>query len=97
MYSFKKYLLLLFAFSLFYRVSNGQDDESYIKANAIQIDNPDSLSDAIYKLLYTYPVIMFGEMHGTNESPQFVLYRKPLSQNKFRGLYLPFLYSWCCP
>ena len=52
--------------------ATGQDGVEYLKANAIRIDNPNKLSDSIYHLLSPFEVIMFGEMHGTNESTPFV-------------------------
>ena len=50
----------------------GQEDETYLKANAIRFDNPEKLNDSIYTLLASYQAIMLGEMHGTNESAPFV-------------------------
>jgi hypothetical protein len=64
-------ILILILTLAFYKV-NGQDDEAYVKANAVCINNPENLSDSIYKLLSPFQVIMFGEMHGTNESALIV-------------------------
>jgi hypothetical protein len=52
--------------------ATAQDDEAYLKANAVRIDNPEKLSDSVYNLLSPYQVITVGEMHGTNESAPFV-------------------------
>ncbi len=51
---------------------SGQQDETYLKVNAIRFDNPEKLNDSVYALLSPFRVIMFGEMHGTNESTPFV-------------------------
>lgn len=49
-----------------------QDAEAYLRANAVRISNPERLSDSVYRLLSPFQVIMFGEMHGTNESAPFI-------------------------
>jgi hypothetical protein len=49
-----------------------QDNSEYVKANAVRINNVLSLSDSVYNILNPFPIIMFGEMHGTNESVLFV-------------------------
>jgi len=64
--------LILILLSVFALNANGQDDEAYLKANAVLIDNPYKLNDRIYTLLDPFQIIMFGEMHGTNESAPFV-------------------------
>jgi len=51
---------------------SGQDDAAYLKSHAVVIDNPEKLNDSIYNLLSPFQIIMFGEMHGTNESAPFV-------------------------
>ena len=66
-----RYLILLISSLVFFQV-NGQDEVTYLKANAIRIDNPEKLGDNVYTLLSPFQVIMFGEMHGTNESTPFV-------------------------
>jgi hypothetical protein len=65
-------MLFAMTLALAFLSASGQDDAVYLKANAVRIDNPDNLSDAVYNLLSPYKIIMFGEMHGTNEAAQFV-------------------------
>ena len=64
------YLILILAFVT--SSVNAQHDETYFKTNAIRIVNPENLNNSIYDLLSPYQIIMFGEMHGTNESAPFV-------------------------
>jgi hypothetical protein len=66
----KSLFSLILIFSFF--ISHAQDDSVYIKTNAVRIENPESLSDSVYVLLKPFSIIMFGEMHGTNESAPFV-------------------------
>lgn len=61
---------------------HGQDLPSYIKENAIPINDPDHLSDSVYKLLSGFQLIMIGEMHGMNEPAQFVTSLAKLYANK---------------
>ena len=49
-----------------------QSELEYLNKNAVLISNPKQLSDSVYALLSGYKTIMFGEMHGTNESAPFV-------------------------
>jgi hypothetical protein len=65
-------ILLLLTLTLTFLSSSGQDEETYLKANAIRFDNPENLSDSIYTLLSPFQIVMVGEMHGTNESAPFV-------------------------
>ena len=51
----------------------GQNFPAYIKANAVQLIKQDSLGDSVYKLLDSFPLIMAGEMHGTNEPAKLVI------------------------
>jgi hypothetical protein len=67
-----KNIFFIFSLSLKCLSAVGQDDAEYIKANAVRIDNPEKLSDSAYVLLSPFEIIMFGEMHGTNESAPFV-------------------------
>ena len=65
--------ILLFLFvTLTFLSASGQNETEYLKAYAVLIDNPEKLSDSVYTLLSPFQVIMFGEMHGTNESAPFV-------------------------
>src|SRR5436190_22042250 len=75
-------LLLFLTLSLTFLSASGQDDETYLRANAIRIDNPEKLSDSVYTLLSPFQIIMFGEMHGTNESAPFVSGLTNLFTNK---------------
>lgn len=52
--------------------SYGQDS-GYVSRHAIRIEKPDSLGSDIYEAIFPYQLIMVGEMHGSNESPRFVL------------------------
>jgi hypothetical protein len=66
-----KYIIIIIC--LFLSMSTfAQSDLEYLNKNAIQISNPKKLNDSIYNLLSGYKTIMFGEMHGTNESAPFV-------------------------
>ena len=65
-------LLLLLNLTLTFLSVCGQDDETYLRANAIRINNPQKLNDSVYSLLSPFQIIMFGEMHGTNESAPFI-------------------------
>jgi hypothetical protein len=65
----------------FFSVS-AQNDAAYLKANAIRFDNPEKLNDSVYNLLSPFQVVMFGEMHGTNESAPFVSGLANLFTNK---------------
>jgi hypothetical protein len=63
---------LLLTLTLRFISANGQNNETYLKTNAIRIHNPYQLNDSVYNLLSPFQVTMFGEMHGTNESAPFV-------------------------
>ena len=52
--------------------AKGQDAITYLKNNAVRIDNPEKMNDSVYKLLSPFQMIMMGEMHGSNEPAQFV-------------------------
>lgn len=64
------FLVLIFILVVVY--ASGQDDAAYLKSHAVIINDPEKLSDSIYTLLSPFQIIMFGEMHGTNESAPFV-------------------------
>lgn len=53
--------------------ASGQVTADYLKANAVSIEKADSLGDPVYKLLSPFQIVLFGEMHGTNESAAFVI------------------------
>ncbi len=74
--------LLLFALTLTFFSASGQDNEAYLKANAIRFDNPEKLSNSVYNLLSPFKIVMVGEMHGTNESAAFVSGLTNLFANK---------------
>lgn len=74
-------LMLIFPVLLFFSAS-GQNEEAYLMANAIRFDNPEKLADSIYTSLSPFQIIMFGEMHGTNESAPFVSGLTNLFTNK---------------
>lgn len=65
-------LLFISTIALMFSNANGQVDPTYLKYNAVRIDNTNTLGDPIYNLLSPFQIIMFGEMHGTNESAPFV-------------------------
>ncbi|MBK9735829.1 MAG: hypothetical protein IPO92_13030 [Saprospiraceae bacterium] len=65
-------ILLLLSLTLTFLSASGQDNETYLKANAIRFDNPEKLSDNVYTLLSPFQIVMVGEMHGTNESAPLV-------------------------
>src|SRR5258706_11711680 len=64
-------LFFLLTFTLAFSLANAQSEAAYLKANSIRLDNPEKLSDSVYTLLSPFKIIMFGEMHGTNESAPF--------------------------
>jgi len=53
-------------------ICSAQNFERSLKEDALKIEKPDQLSDEIYNALSDYRLIMVGEMHGTNESAEFV-------------------------
>lgn len=63
----------LILFVINFSVSEAQDLASYLKKNAVPIQNPETLSDSIYNLLSPFQLIMIGEMHGTNEPAEFTI------------------------
>lgn len=65
-------LFLLLTFRFGFENISAQSEAAYLTANAVLIDNPEKLSDGVYQLLSPFQVIMFGEMHGTNESAPFI-------------------------
>jgi len=75
-------ILLLLTLTLTLLNVSGQDDERYLKANAIRFDNPEKLSDSVYTLLSPFQIVMVGEMHGTNESAQIISGLTNLLTNK---------------
>jgi len=64
------FLSLVFAFTLCN--AKAQSPASYLRQNAIRIDDPASLSYSVYHLLSPFQVIMVGEIHGTKEPAKFV-------------------------
>ena len=75
-------ILLMCSAILIFLNSNAQDNSAYLRNNAVRIDSPDKLNDSIYNLLSPFPIIMMGEMHGTNEPAQFVIGLTNLLTNK---------------
>jgi hypothetical protein len=75
-------ILLLLTLTLTFLSASGQDNETYLKANAIRFDNAEKLNDSIYTLLSPFQIVMVGEMHGTNESAPFVSGLTNLFTNK---------------
>ena len=75
-------ILLLLTLMLKFLSASGQDNATYLKANAIRFDNAEKLNDSVYTLLSPFQIIMFGEMHGTNESAPFVSGLTNLFTNK---------------
>jgi hypothetical protein len=74
----KRNLFFILFLSVAYSCVNAQniheqEELLYLKANGVRINNPEQLNDSVYKLLSPFRVIMFGEMHGTNESAPFVM------------------------
>src|SRR3954468_17445873 len=52
--------------------ANAQSNSSYLKQNAIAVEDPFHLNDSACNLLRSYSLMMVGEMHGSNEPAQFV-------------------------
>lgn len=67
-----KTLIIIFSLGLLFSTVSGQEDTNYVKSNAVRIDKPDSLNDAVFQLLNPFQLIIFGEMHGTNESARLI-------------------------
>jgi hypothetical protein len=61
-----------FLFACVFSSATGQTDLEYLKSNAVLINNPEKLNDSAYNLFSKFQVVMFGEMHGTNESAPIV-------------------------
>jgi hypothetical protein len=78
----RRSIFFILFLSLTFLSARGQNDEVYLKANAIRFDNPEKLNDSVYTLLSPFQVIMVGEMHGTNESAPFVRGLTNLFTNK---------------
>ena len=67
-------LNILLTFNLMFILLNASgQDTTFIKKNAVKIDNQDALSNEIFKLIERYQLIMVGEMHGTIEPANFVV------------------------
>src|SRR2546421_729057 len=75
-------LLLSFCLSLIVIAATAQSNTDYLKANAVRVDNPFQLSDSVYNIFSPFQLFMVGEMHGTNESAQFVIGLANLFANK---------------
>jgi hypothetical protein len=75
-------LFFLLSLLLVFFCAYGQNNSSYLKANAIRVDNPNQLSDSVYNLFSPFQIFMVGEMHGTNECAQFVIGLANLLANK---------------
>lgn len=63
---------LLFVFAIIFLSASAQDNEAYLRANAIRFQDPEKLNDSVYHSLAGFQIIMLGEMHGTKESAPFV-------------------------
>jgi hypothetical protein len=51
----------------------GQDLQTQIKENAVEIEHLDKLDKSIFEKLDKFKLIMIGEMHGTNEPAIFLI------------------------
>lgn len=58
---------------LFVRSASAQSTPEWIKSRAVEIKAPDQLPADALASLSRYKLITVGEMHGTHETPQFVL------------------------
>ena len=62
-----------------------QTTKEFIKKNAIEIQQIENLPQQIYEKIKPCKVVIVGEVHGTNESPQFTLgLLKLIAQNNER-------------
>jgi hypothetical protein len=68
MNKFKLLVALLFSVSAL----SGQDYPELLRQNAVEIQKPDSLNEAVYQVVKDFEIIMVGEMHGTLEPAMFV-------------------------
>ena len=66
---------LLFLSTITFQLTNllGQDVETQLRANAVQIVYLDTLEKPIYDKLKDFKLVMIGEMHGTNEPANFLI------------------------
>ncbi len=62
-------------FALFSVVGYAQSLQDVLKANAMEIDPADTtFNKKLVDILAAHPIIMVGEMHGTQEPARFVSY-----------------------
>lgn len=59
-----------------------------IRRDAIKVEPAGDLPDAVYTKIKGYKVVAVGEVHGTNEAPDFVLRLLRLYAKKGRGAFL---------
>jgi len=50
-----------------------QDPATYLKQNAVKIDDPEFLPVQLYNILSPYKLVMLGEIHGANEPAKFMI------------------------
>ncbi len=79
--------------TIFQMIGNAQVDASYLQTHAVCFERPEELNTTVYTLLDPYQYILFGEVHGTNESAAFVYGLANLFTNKgdsvLAGLEIP--------
>lgn len=68
--------------TIFQMIGNAQVDASYLQTHAVCFERPEELNTTVYTLLDPYQYILFGEVHGTNESAAFVYGLANLFTNK---------------
>ncbi|MBX7108515.1 MAG: hypothetical protein K1X61_07710 [Chitinophagales bacterium] len=65
-------IILLLTLTLTFLSASGQDAAALLLNGAVKVDNPEQLSDSVYKMLSSFQIVMVGEMHGTNKPAQLV-------------------------
>jgi hypothetical protein len=65
-------ILFIMTFTLICLAANAQDAATLLRNGAVRVDDPEQLSDSVYKMLSSFQIVMVGEMHGTNKPAQLV-------------------------
>lgn len=68
----KKTTFILFVAICFCRTVQGQVNANYIKQHSVAIKDANQLNNTVHQVLAPFHIILFGEMHGTNESTPFI-------------------------
>lgn len=75
-FKIKSFRWLLFTFIIYHlslNISFSQVSGQFVEENSVEIKDRIEPEDAVYKAIKPYKAIMIGELHGTNEAPEFLL------------------------